>query len=220
LDVRSEEDYFRRFPEEDQGMYPVAFQADFVEPRNRLTTLFRHLLAIPWLIVAFLWALAAFVAVVIAWFSIVLTGRYPQGCYDLVASSLRYMTRVNGFYYLMTDAWPPFGGNEEPGYPVRIVLPPPLASYDRLKTGLRILFAIPVVIIVYLMSILLAAVGFVSWIVIVVTGKHPRGLFDVMKIGLAYLARASAYIYLLTETYPPLAEDDSAGAVPAAPFAG
>jgi hypothetical protein len=198
-------------------MYPVAFQADFVEPRSRLTNLFRHLLAIPWLIVAFFWALAAFVCVVIAWFSIVLTGRYPRGCYDVACSALRFMTRVNGFYYLMTDAWPPFGGGEEPAYPVRVVLPAPLESYDRLKTGLRIVFAIPVVIIVYLMSILLAVVGFVSWVVIVVTGKDPKGLFDVMKLGLAYLARASAYIYLMTETYPPLSEEDSAGASPVAP---
>ncbi len=198
-------------------MYPVAFQADFVEQRSRLTTLFRYFLVIPWLIVAIFWVLAAFVSVVIAWFSIVLTGRYPQGCYDLTASALRYVTRVNGFYYLMTDAWPPFSGGEEPSYPVRIVLPAPLESYDRLKAGLRIIFAIPVVIIAYLMSILLSVVGFVSWVVIVVTGRDPQGLFDVMKLGSAYIVRASAYIYLMTETYPPLSEDDGAGAMPAAP---
>lgn len=47
-------------------MYPVAFEADFVEQRSRLTNFFRGLLTIPWLIVSLFWGLAAFVCSAIA----------------------------------------------------------------------------------------------------------------------------------------------------------
>jgi hypothetical protein len=113
-------------------MYPISYEADpALEGRNRLTTFFRYFLIIPWHIVAGLYGIVAFFAAVIAWFAIVFTGRYPQGLYDFNAGYLRMVTRVNGFYYLLDDAWPPFGGNEDPGYPVRWVPAPWTIREDR-----------------------------------------------------------------------------------------
>ena len=60
-------------------------------------------------------AIAAEIAAVIAWFAIVFTGRYPEGLYNFNAGFLRMATRVNGFYYLLTDEYPPFNGDEDPG---------------------------------------------------------------------------------------------------------
>lgn len=187
-------------------MYPVAYEVDFEERRSRLSTFFRIILTIPWMFVGIFWSLGAYVCVVIAWFAIVFTGRYPQGLYDFVAKALRFLTRVNAFYYLLTDAFPSFGGEDDPNYPVRLVLPPPLERYSRWKTGLRLIIGIPVMIVAYLMGLLLSVVGLLSWIVIVVIGKDPRGLFDVMQLGLAYTARANAYFMLVTEDYPPLSD--------------
>jgi hypothetical protein len=61
--------------------------------------------------------------------------------------------------------------------------------------------------------------------VIVITGRHPRGLFDVMKFALVYEARAGAYHLLVTETYPPFSAVDEgepamASPPPAPPLAG
>ena len=92
-------------------MYPVSYEADTaIEGRNRLTTFFRPILDIPWLIVAGLYGIAAYVAVIIAWFAIVFTGRYPEGLYNFNAGFLRMSTRANGFAYLLSDEYPPFGG--------------------------------------------------------------------------------------------------------------
>lgn len=197
-------------------MYPVAYEADYVEQRSRLTTFFRLLLVIPWAIVGIFWGLAALVCTVIAWFAIVFTGRYPQGLYDLNAKALRFFTRVNGFALLMTDAWPSFGGDAEPQYPVRAVIAPPLPHYTRWKTLLRIVLLIPIVIVLYFVQLVSRAISVLAWIVIVVMGRLPHGIFDVMRFTLAYETRATAYQWLMTETYPPFSPDGEAPATPPA----
>lgn len=198
-------------------MYPVAYEADFAEERSRLTTFFRPLIAIPWFVVAIFWGLVALVVSVLAWFAIVFTGRYPPGLYDLAGQSLRYFTRVNAFTFLIVDELPPFGGDEEPQYPVRLVIAPRLEEYNRWKTGLRFILIIPVQIVLYLLAFLNRAIGILSWLVIVITGRQPKALFDVMKFVLAYEARAYAYHLLVTETYPPFAVDDGGNAPAVAP---
>jgi len=65
--------------------YPVTFEADYEEQRNRLTTFFRLILMIPVAIVLYVFGIVASIAIVIAWFAIVITGRYPQGLYSFVA---------------------------------------------------------------------------------------------------------------------------------------
>lgn len=196
-------------------MYPVAYEADYVEQRSRLSTFFRLILVIPWAIVSIFWGIAALVCVVIAWFAIVVTGRYPQGLYDLVASALRYFTRMNGFAFLVTDAFPPFGGEDEPAYPVRLRIAPPLEQYNRWKTLFRIVLVIPIAIVLYFVQLVSRAISVLAWLVIVITGRLPRGIYDVMLFTLAYEARASAYQMLLTETYPPFSPDD--GTAPSTP---
>ena len=197
-------------------MYPVAYEADYAEERSRLTTFFRLILVIPWAIVGIFWGLAALVAVVIAWFAIVITGRYPEGLYDLAAKALRYYTRVNGYALLMTDEWPSFGGDEDPQYPVRAVIAPPLPEYARWKTLLRIFLLIPIFIALYLVQLVSRAISILAWLVIVIVGRLPRGIFDVMRFTLAYETRATAYHWLMTETYPPFSPDDEAPATPPA----
>ena len=54
--------------------------------------------------------------------------------------------------------------------------------------------------------------------VIVITGKLPRGLFDVMVLANSYIARSDSYLFLLTETYPPFQDYVTRGAgAPAQP---
>ncbi len=190
-------------------MYPVAYEADYVEQRSRLSTFFRGLISIPWLIVAAFWGLAAFVCTVIAWFAIVVTGRYPEGLYNVSASASRNIARVFAFQHLMTDELPPFGGGEDPQYPIRLVIGRPLPKYSRLRTFFRAILLIPVVIVLYLMMLLSRVVAILSWVTIVIIGRQPQGLFSITKTALAYQARAQTFHLLLTEDFPPLSADDN-----------
>jgi hypothetical protein len=189
--------------------YPVTFEADYVERRSRLTTFFRLILAIPVAIVLYVFGIVAWFGVVIAWFAIIITGRYPKGLYDFVADFTRFLARVTAYSVLLTDVYPPFNGSHDASYPVRMEFAGPLERYSRLKTLFRVILAIPIVILRYVVNLLLEIGAFASWIVIVITGKMPRGLFDVMVLANSYTARSDAYLFLLTETYPPFQDENT-----------
>jgi hypothetical protein len=200
-------------------MYPVTYQADYPGGgRNRLTTFFRSLVAIPWLIVAALYGFVASFAVLFAWFALVFTARYPEGLYNFVAGYVRMLSRVNAFHYLATDEWPPFNGDANESYPVRIGIPPPKPEYSRLKAGFRLIVGIPVLLLSYVQSLIALVIAVIGWFAILFTGRLSEGLFDPLRSALAYTARATAYFSLLTENYPPFSlEDSSAAAQPPAP---
>ena len=181
------------------------FEAQYVEKRSRLTTFFRYILAIPHFIVVAVWSFAAFFAVVAAWFALVVTGRYPQGLYDFVSGLQRYSTAVYGYIALLTDEYPPFSGDTD-SYPIHIKIPPPKTEYNRLKVLFRIILAIPVMIIVYAMQIVWEIGTFIAWFVIVIMGKQPKGLQDMIVLGVSYQQRANAYFGLITEDWPPFTD--------------
>jgi hypothetical protein len=189
------------------------FEAEYVERRSRLTTFFRYVLAIPHFIVLWAWGFVATFAVIAAWFALVFTGRYPKPLYDFVAGLLRYGTAVYGYITLLTDEYPPFSGDTD-RYPTRIRIPPPKPEYDRIKVLLRIFLAIPVLIIAYAMQVVYSVGAFVAWFAIVLLGKQPKGLQDMIVLGLSYQQRAYAYVALLTEDWPPFL-DQQGGSLPA-----
>jgi hypothetical protein len=190
----------------------VKFEADYIERRDRLTTFFRLIVAIPLMLWLYVYLIAAWVAIVIGWFSIVLTGEYRKGLYDFVAAFTRFQTRVTAFLTLLCDSYPAFDGAEDPAYPVRMSFAGPLERYSRLKTLFRAILELPILIMRYAMGILLEIGALGAWIVIVVTGRMPRGLFDLMVLANSYMARSDAYLYLLTETYPPFQDEQTRAA--------
>jgi hypothetical protein len=192
-------------------MYPVSYATDpALEGRNRLTTFFRLLVAIPWQIVLGIYGIGAYIAAIIAWFAIVFTGKYPEGLYNFNAGFLRMASRTNAFTYLLTDEYPPFGGEDAPQYPVRVGVPEPLGMYDRLKTGLRFIFGIPVYLLAIVQSIIFQVCALIGWFAIVFTGKLSEGLFNPMRSANAYLTRAGAYFLLMTEDWPPFSMEEGA----------
>jgi len=184
--------------------YPAVYHQTPAVDRSRLTVFFRLIMAIPHLIWSFFYGIGAGVVVVIAWFAILFTGRYPQGMYEFVAGFLRFSTRVNAYYYLVTDEFPPFDGGEHPEYPVQLRIAPAPEKLSRLTTFFRIFLLIPVVILLYIFNIWIQAVAIAIWFVAVIMGKTSPGLVDAIRFPLAYTARAGAYGALLTDIWPPL----------------
>jgi hypothetical protein len=192
--------------------YPVTFEADYAERRSRLSALLRLILVIPHAILLYIYGIAAGVLVVVAWFAVVITGRYPKGLYDFVAGFIRYYTRVLAYALLLTDPYPQFNGSDDPSYPVRMSFVGPLERYSRLKTFFRAILAIPIMVLRYVMTLLLEIGAFAAWFIIVITGRMPRGLFDLMVLANSYTARSDAYLFLLTETYPPFQDEHTRSA--------
>lgn len=190
--------------------YPITYAAGFTEKRSRLTTFFRYFMVIPHMVVLLFYGLAAAFAIVGAWFAIVFTGRYPEGLYAFNSGFLRYITRVYAYLYLATDVYPPFNGAEDPDYPVQLAIGAPKPQYSRVKAFFRIIVAIPVLIVSYVMSLILSLVGVVSWFYIVILGKQNESLHGALDLALAYTAKANGYLYLLTEDYPPFTNEPPA----------
>lgn len=191
--------------------YPATFTVEFEERRNRLTVFLRIILAIPIFIWLWVYAIAATVAVVVAWFALVIAARYPRWLYDFVAGFVRVSAQATAYAALLCDPYPPFAG-DPPDYPVQMKFAEPLERYSRLKAFFRFILVIPILIMRYIMNLLLEVGAFAAWFVILVLGKLPRGLFDLMVLANSYMARSDAYLLLLTETYPPFQDETTRSA--------
>jgi hypothetical protein len=172
-----------------------------IQRRSRLTTLFRLIVALPWVIVSTLWGLTASVCAVVAWFALLATGRYPTVLYQFVASFARFHTRTAAFTFLLADPFPPFDGVEHPEYPAGLQLGPPPTSYSRLKVLLRIVYIIPAYLVAYGAGIVLYVVAIISWLVIIITGRQPDTLEKILQSALGWNIRYLLLSTLITETY-------------------
>jgi hypothetical protein len=94
----------------DPGHYPPVRTgfAPELENRNRVTVGFRLILAIPQIVVVVILGVAAFVVWVIGLFAVLFTGRWPEGLRTFVVGYMRWVTRVEAYVGLLTDAYPPF----------------------------------------------------------------------------------------------------------------
>ena len=181
-------------------MSVFTYDVGYVEERNRLTVAFRIILAIPHVIIASVWGRLAQILAVVQWFIIVFTGKRNQAMWDLQQSYLHYNSRVMGYVDLLFDEYPAFASS---------ALPESVRSdisfeedADRLTTGLRLIWAIPALIIGIALTIAGGVVLLISWFAIVITGKQSRGMWEfVLKVA-RFTFQLESYILLMTDTYP------------------
>ncbi len=204
--------------------YPVTVT---IEPqydnRNRLTTAFRLILAIPHLIlvgsigvgVAFdsghgdarslsgesgLLGTAAWILAVVSWFTIVFLGEHMTPIRRFSCFYLRWRVRALAYVMLLEDRYPPFG---EAPYPASVSIVDPAGARDRLTVGLRIFLAIPHFIALAFVTLAWWMTTVVAWVLILLTRRYPQGLYDFGVGALRWLIRVEAYMLLLVDDYPP-----------------
>lgn len=97
------------YPPFGDAVYPVSLMlARPALPRDRLSVAFRLILAIPQLMALWAISIAWAMTTTIAWFSILITGRYPAALYDFAVGALRWNLRVEAYLLLLSDRYPPF----------------------------------------------------------------------------------------------------------------
>jgi hypothetical protein len=186
-------------------VHPVRVDIDYVEKRSRLTTFFRLILVIPHYVFLSVFGLVAFVVTLIAWFAVVITGRYPEGMWNLSASYVKYAARVLSYLGLAVDPFPPFSGDGP--YPVQTTIQRP-ERQSRWKALFRIILIFPAAVIVSLLGYAVYSVAFILWLWIVFVGRSPKGLHDFMATSVEYYTRFNAYFLLLVDAYPNFDQDD------------
>lgn len=193
--------------------------------RNRLTTAFRLVLALPHIVMVgapiaavltwrsapdpgltYGWGgsggllgAAAAIAAVIAWFAILFTGRYPAGLWNLASGYLRWRVRASAYVSLLRDEYPPFGDGT---YPVALEIVPPI-FHDRVSVAFRIVLAIPQILAVWAIGIAWAITTMIAWFAILFTGRFPQPLYEFGEGALRWTTRVEAYLLLLRDEYPP-----------------
>ena len=93
------------------GDGPYAGTIDVLDPsgpRNRPAVAFRIVLAIPHMLALTFVLLAWYLVTVVAWFSILVTGAYPQALYRFSVGALRWRLRFDAYLLLLVDDYPPF----------------------------------------------------------------------------------------------------------------
>jgi hypothetical protein len=205
--------------------FPVQVNAHSDPQLSRWLWLVKWLLLIPhYVILLGLW-IAFVVTTLVAYVAVLFTGRYPSAIFSFNVGVLRWSWRVNyyGYQALGTDEYPPFTLADVADYPARLHIDPP----DRLPRWLPLvawLFAIPHLLLVAALtgpatwqfedgagsSVPFGVVGLGLLIVgvsLLFTGRYPRGLYDLL-LGIArWSLRVTAYVALLTGSYPPFRLD-------------
>ena len=190
--------------------YPVSYD---VEPqlsgRNRLTTAFRFILAIPHAIIVGtpgttnrggVLGTVAFVLAIFAWFSILFTGKHPKGIWDFAAIYMRWRTKAISYMALLRDEYPPFG---DATYPVTFEVSYPEQPRDRLSVGLRLIYVIPHLIVLLFLGIAWIVTAIIGWFAILFTGSYPEGLYKFAVGVMRWSTRVECYALLMRDEYPP-----------------
>ena len=95
--------------DEDQNVHITILYPDAKTELNRWLPLVKWFLAIPHYIVLAFLSIGVVVVVIIAWFSILFTGRFPQGLFNYIVNVFRYVLHIQAYAFLLiTDQYPPF----------------------------------------------------------------------------------------------------------------
>lgn len=167
------------------------------------------LLAIPHLVIANALGNIANLLSVISWFSIVFTGRMPDGIARFQCMILRYEARAYSYVAFLRQPYPQFEfdmANGDPGSdPLRVDFAPQLAERNRLTVAFRIILIIPAVIYTVLVAVAAFFAVIVAAVAVLFTGCWPQGLRSFVLNAGRLTLRVSSYGRLLTDTYPSFA---------------
>ncbi len=93
----------------DGSGYPIRSDFDYQPgPRSRLTTFFRIVMVIPHYFALTFMLIGAYLAYFVAWFAVLFTGKNPDGIRKFLIGVGRWVTRVQAYFWLLTDEYPPF----------------------------------------------------------------------------------------------------------------
>ena len=120
-------------------------------------------------------------------------------------------------YVLLRDEYPPFGDGAYG--PVRFVLEEP-ERLSRWLLWVKWLLAIPNAVAFSFVQLTFLATVLMALVAVPLTGRYPEGLFRFAVGTVRWQLRLTAYLYFLTDRYPPFdmraADPTPAGDLPRA----
>jgi len=192
--------------------YPATLEIDRAERVANWRPIVQWRLAIPHFIIVYVLGFVAEIVSIIGWFVILFTGKLPDGLANLVCLYIRYNNRAIAYAGFLREEYPPFTFETvaaDPGTypPVRTGFAPELEDRNRLTVAFRLILVIPQLIVLTFLGI----AAFVAWVIaffaVLFTGRWPEGLRTFVVGVMRWSTRVTAYLYLLTDGYPPFSLD-------------
>tara|TARA_R110001592_G_scaffold236456_3_gene494781 strand:- start:1510 stop:2124 length:615 start_codon:yes stop_codon:yes gene_type:complete len=142
----------------------------------------------------------------IAFWSILFTGKYPEGMYSFQIKFRKWQLRVNARLLNLRDGYPSFGIDSiDEG----VVFEQPYP--ENLSRGILLLRAflglfyvlIPHLFILTFRTFATQVIIVIAWFAVLFTGKYPKGMFDFVVGTIRWNLRLGLYMSNMTDTYPP-----------------
>jgi hypothetical protein len=176
----------------------VTFDTDV--RRRRLAVLLRIVLAIPPALVLSLWGLLAAPTVVLAWFATLARGRTPRALHRFLRGYLRYYAQFSAWWNLVSGRYP--GPRRRDAHPVQ--LEAPREPQPRPAALLRVVLALPGLVLAGVLGVVLGLAGIAAWFVALLRGRTTEGLRELGAFCVRYQVEVLAYVLLLTPRAPRL----------------
>ena len=186
--------------------YPV--QLDLQAPLEvaRWRPLVHWLLVIPHFVVLYVLNIVLGVLALVSWFAILFTATIPRGLFDFMAMILRYQWRTTTFMLFLREPYPPFeftASNLDPGSdPARLSFDYP-ERLSRLLIFVKWLLVIPHFFVLFFVGIGAFFVIIAGFFAVLFTGRWSEGMRNYVVGTSRWSTRATAYVYLMTDVYPP-----------------
>lgn len=164
-------------------------------------------IAIPHMFLLLFYSLWGSILTFIAWWVLLFTGRYPESTFEYNVKLLQWNTRVNASLYNLVDGYPAFGLNgSHPGVTFEVEYPENLSRAKLLiKTFFGPLYVLlPHMFVLIHLSIWAGILSFISWWVVLFTGRFPQSNHDFLVGLLRWSMRINLYYgYWMSDEYPP-----------------
>jgi hypothetical protein len=150
--------------------------------------------------------LAGIVAYIGYWI-VAFTGKMPEGIASILEIYLRWSARTAGWFAGIVDDYPPFE-TEPSGYGFDATLP----RNEQPNRGLAVagifffakaLLAIPHFVVLWFVYIGAAVAVWVGFVIAAFTGELPEGIQDFVAGATQWWTRVMAWLFGLTDEYPP-----------------
>jgi hypothetical protein len=194
-----------------EAPYPVTLELLAPPDVARWRPLVHWLLSIPYYIVLYVLQLALGIVTFVAWFAILFTGNIPGGMYGFMVLVHRFQWRYSSYFLFLREPYPPFDftntdldPDTDPSTRFSVERPERLS---RLLIFVKWLLAFPHYIVLLFLLVGAAIASLVGFFAVLITGRWPEGLRQFIVGVHRWAYRVQAYVYLLTDVYPPFRLD-------------
>ena len=168
----------------------------------------KALLAIPHFFILYFVSIGAMFAAWFGYWGIALNGSLSPGIARFLHNYLGWQLRITAWMASWRDEYPAFA-MEQPDYAARVVITEPTLERKRGLAVAGIIFFVkamlllPHIIVLYFVMIAAGIAGWVAYWIVAFTGVYPDGIFNFTVGVMRWSTRINAWLYSLTDEYPP-----------------